>query len=61
MGAAGSVSRERVSARDDLAADAAVACRFRDDAVLERADWALTCADLRVAVAESRRQATRAA
>jgi len=32
------VSRERDSARDDLAADAAVARRFRDDAVLERAD-----------------------
>jgi hypothetical protein len=32
-------SRERVSARDDLAAEAAaVACRFLDDAVLERAD-----------------------
>jgi hypothetical protein len=32
------VSRERVPARDDLAADPAAAWRFRDDAVLERAD-----------------------
>jgi hypothetical protein len=38
-GALSVVSRDRVSARDDLAADdAVVARRFRDDALLERAD-----------------------
>jgi hypothetical protein len=38
-GAVSVVSRDRVSPRDDLAVDdAAVARRFRDDAVLERAD-----------------------
>jgi hypothetical protein len=38
-GALSVVSRDRVSPRDDLAADDdAVARRFRDDAVLERAD-----------------------
>jgi hypothetical protein len=37
-GALSVVSRERVSPPDDLAADAAVARRFREDAVLERAD-----------------------
>jgi hypothetical protein len=37
-GVPSAVLRERVPPRDDLAADAAVACRFRDDAVLERAD-----------------------